>query len=132
MGWIFSFGNVEIQPAAEVGATIYINVNHPKRLQETIVLAQSELKNWEYGNQAQKMAAAMDVRGGVGCVGATVGSGQSGAGASQGGGSGAQNAAFGASAPQVAAELEKLFELKMKGALSEEEYVRAKNRLLKH
>jgi len=37
-----------------------------------------------------------------------------------------------ADAPQVAAELEKLFELKMKGAISEEEYNRAKARLLGH
>jgi hypothetical protein len=37
-----------------------------------------------------------------------------------------------AEAPQIAAELEKLFELKMKGALSEEEYNRAKSRLLGH
>jgi hypothetical protein len=35
-------------------------------------------------------------------------------------------------APVMAAELEKLFELKMKGALSEEEYNRAKARLLNH
>jgi uncharacterized membrane protein YdbT with pleckstrin-like domain len=104
IGRIFSYGDVVIQTAAEVGATTYINVNHPKRLQETIVLAQSELKNWDYGNQAQQMAAAMDTRGSGG----------------------------GANTPQVAAELEKLFELKMKGALSEEEYLRAKNRLLHH
>jgi uncharacterized membrane protein YdbT with pleckstrin-like domain len=108
MGRMFSYGDVVIQTAAEVGATTYIGVNHPKRLQETIVLAQSELKSWEYGNHAQQMAAAMDGRGG------------------------AQNTPTGASAPQVAAELEKLFELKMKGALSEEEYLRAKNRLLNH
>ncbi|HXO77203.1 MAG TPA: PH domain-containing protein [Puia sp.] len=108
MGRIFSYGDVVIQTAAEVGATTYIDVNNPRRLQETIVLAQSELKNWEYGNQAQQMAAAMDGR------------------------SGAQNTPHGANTPQVAAELEKLFELKMKGALSEEEYIRAKNRLLNH
>jgi membrane protein YdbS with pleckstrin-like domain len=110
MGRIFSYGDVVIQTAAEVGATTYINVNRPRRLQETIVFAQSELKNWEYGNQAQQMAAAMDGRG----------AGRSGA------------AQQGVNTPQVAAELEKLFELKMKGALSEDEYIRAKNRLLNH
>jgi uncharacterized membrane protein YdbT with pleckstrin-like domain len=104
MGRIFNYGDVEIQTAAEVGATIYVNVTNPKRLQETIVNAQSEYKNWEYGNQARQMAAAMDTRGG----------GQT------------------ASTPQVAAELEKLFELKMKGAISEDEYNRAKARLLNH
>ena len=40
--------------------------------------------------------------------------------------------AMNANAPQIAGELEKLFELKMKGAISEEEYNRAKNRLLNH
>lgn len=106
MGRIFNYGDVEIQTAAQVGATTYFNVNHPKRLQETIAAAQSEYKNWEYGNQARQMAAAMDSR-----AGATASS---------------------ASAPQVAAELEKLFELKMKGAISEDEYNRAKARLLNH
>ncbi|MBS1606867.1 MAG: PH domain-containing protein [Bacteroidetes bacterium] len=105
MGRIFNYGDVEIQTAAEVGATIYVNVTNPKRLQETIVNAQSEYKNWEYGNQARQMASAMDMRGGGGQA---------------------------ASAPQVAAELEKLFELKMKGAISEDEYNRAKARLLNH
>jgi hypothetical protein len=71
------------------------------------------------------MAAAMDGRGGA----ARAGAGQLGTGASQ---QGVQNAGHGANTPQVAAELEKLFELKMKGALSEEEYIRAKNRLLNH
>jgi hypothetical protein len=37
-----------------------------------------------------------------------------------------------ADAPAIAQELERLFELKMKGALSEEEYNRAKARLLNH
>ncbi|MBS1660701.1 MAG: PH domain-containing protein [Bacteroidetes bacterium] len=102
LGRIFNYGDVEIQTAAQVGATTYFNVNHPKRLQETIAAAQAEYKNWEYGNQAKQMAAA---------IGGQVG---------------------GANAPQVAAELEKLFELKMKGAISEEEYIRAKSRLLNH
>ncbi len=124
-GRIFSYGDVVIQTAAEVGATTYINVSHPKRLQETIVLAQSELKNWEYGNQAQQMAAAMGGHGDAGTTARAGSSGQGGTGAPQQGGANA-------SAPQVAAELEKLFELKMKGALSEEEYIRAKNRLLNH
>ena len=36
----------------------------------------------------------------------------------------------GSSAVSVAAELEKLYELKQKGILSEEEYMRAKNKLI--
>ena len=105
-GRIFNFGHVEIQTAAEVGATDYYNVNHPRRLKDTITAAQAEYKSWTFGNQAAQMAAAMDHRGGV--------------------------VAPRADAPQVATELEKLFELKMKGALSEEEYERAKARLLNH
>ncbi|HEY6899525.1 MAG TPA: PH domain-containing protein, partial [Puia sp.] len=114
LGRIFNYGDVEIQTAAQVGATTYFNVNHPKRLQETIAAAQAEYKNWEYGNQAKQMAAAIDARYGAGQA------------------AGADAPAAGANAPQVAAELEKLFELKMKGAISEEEYIRAKNRLLNH
>ena len=105
MGRLFNFGHVEIQTAAQVGATDYYNVNHPKRLKDTITAAQSEYQRWQYGNQAEQMAAAMDRH---------------------------TATAPRPDAPQVAAELEKLFELKMKGALSEEEYNRAKTRLLGH
>src|SRR5579863_2401905 len=61
-GRVFNFGHVEIQTAAEAGATDYYNVNHPKRLKDTITAAQAEYKNWQFGNQAQQMAAAMDAR----------------------------------------------------------------------
>ena len=104
-GRLFNFGHVKIQTAAEVGATDYYNVFHPRRLKDTITAAQADYKNWEYSNQAMQMAAALDSR--------------------QGGGQKMD-------APQVAAELEKLFELKMKGAITEEEYLRAKARLLGH
>ena len=112
-GRIFNYGHVKIQTAAEVGATDYYNVNHPKRLKDTITAAQSEYKNWQYGNQAIQMAAALDARSGAAPDARS-------------------NSTSHANTPQVAAELEKLFELKMKGALSEEEYIRAKNRLLGH
>jgi len=105
-GRLFNYGHVEIQTAAEAGATDYYNVNHPKRLKDTITAAQAEYKNWQFSNQATQMAAAMDARGGA--------------------------AAKAAGAPAIAHELERLFELKMKGALSEEEYNRAKARLLNH
>jgi len=105
-GRLFNYGHVEIQTAAEAGATDYFNVNHPKRLKDTITAAQSEYKNWQFSNQAAQMAAAMDARN----VAATKTAG----------------------APAIAQELERLFELKMKGALSEEEYNRAKARLLNH
>jgi membrane protein YdbS with pleckstrin-like domain len=105
-GRLFNFGHVEIQTAAEAGATDYYNVNHPKRLKDTITAAQAEYKNWQFGNQAQQMAAAMDAR--------------------------AAAVSRPAETPVIAQELERLFELKMKGALSEDEYNRAKARLLNH
>jgi uncharacterized membrane protein YdbT with pleckstrin-like domain len=123
-GRLFNYGHVEIQTAAEVGATDYYNVNHPKRLKDTITAAQSEYKDLQFSNQALQMAAAMDARAAA-AIDARAGAGM-------GGAAGANTAGGGPSAPQVAAELEKLFELKMKGALSEEEYLRAKARLLNH
>lgn len=102
-GRLFNFGHVEIQTAAQLGSTDYFNVNHPRRLKDTITAAQADYKHLEFGNQAAKMAAAF------GATGSATPS---------------QNL--------VAAELEKLFELKMKGALSEDEYNRAKARLLNH
>ena len=71
---------------------------------------QADFQRWQFGSQAEQMVAAMDRHSG-------------------GGGGGAIPRA---GTPQIAAELEKLFELKMKGALSEEEYNLAKNRLLGH
>jgi membrane protein YdbS with pleckstrin-like domain len=109
-GRLFNYGHVEIQTAAEAGATDYYNVNHPKRLKDTITAAQGEYKNLQYNTQAvqqaAQMAAVLDSRGMTG--------------------------AAKADAPQIAQELERLFELKIKGALSEEEYNRAKARLLNH
>lgn len=105
-GRVFNYGHVEIQTAAEVGATDYYNVNHPKRLKDTITAAQSEYKNWQYTNQARQMASAIATSHSQGVASVT--------------------------SPGIAVELEKLFELKMKGALSEDEYNQAKNRLLNH
>jgi len=97
-GRLFNYGHVEIQTAAEVGATDYYNVYHPKRLKDTITLAQSDYKNLQLHSQATQMASAMGLHP--------------------------------TSQPSVAMELEKLFELKQKGILTEDEYVRAKNKLI--
>ncbi|MEO5685394.1 MAG: PH domain-containing protein [Chitinophagaceae bacterium] len=97
-GRLFNYGHVEIQTAAEVGATDYYNVYHPKRLKDTITLAQSEYKHLQVGNQALQMASAMGMHGGT--------------------------------TTSVATELEKLYELKQKGVLSQEEYAKAKNKLI--
>src|ERR1700722_19362734 len=59
LGRLFNFGHVEIQTAAQVGATDYFNVNHPKRLKDTITAAQADHQRWQFGNQAAQMVAAM-------------------------------------------------------------------------
>ncbi|HSZ87132.1 MAG TPA: PH domain-containing protein [Puia sp.] len=97
-GRLLNFGNVEIQTAAEAGATSYFNVNHPKRLKDTITQAQSDFENHRAVNQATQMATALGVRGN--------------------------------SSQNISAELEKLYELKQKGILSDDEYTKAKNKLL--
>jgi uncharacterized membrane protein YdbT with pleckstrin-like domain len=104
-GRIFNYGHVTIQTAAEIGSTEYKDVHGPKRLKDTITLAQSEFKNLQLTNQARQMAAAMNLQ----------------SGSISGGGS---------SQHSVASELEKLHQLKLQGIISEEEYLKAKNRLL--
>jgi uncharacterized membrane protein YdbT with pleckstrin-like domain len=108
-GRIFNYGHVEIQTAAEIGATDYFNVHHPKRLKDTITLAQSEYKNLQLSSQAKQMAAAMGWQ-------STATAGVAGAGQSP--------------AHNIASELEKLHQLKQQGVLSEEEYNKAKSKLL--
>ena len=98
-GRVLNFGDVEIQTAAEAGATTYYKVNHPKRLKDTITQAQTDFENFKAVNQATQMATALGVRNT----------------------NPSQN---------ISAELEKLYELKQKGILSDDEYARAKNKLL--
>jgi membrane protein YdbS with pleckstrin-like domain len=120
MGRLFNFGHVEIQTAAEVGATDYYNVNHPKRLKDTITAAQSEYKDLQLNNQAAQLAAAFSRQQNEAGPGNDRPAGYGGGGASLPQGHG------------IAGELEKLFDLHQKGALSPEEYERAKKRLLGH
>jgi uncharacterized membrane protein YdbT with pleckstrin-like domain len=104
-GRILNYGHVEIQTAAETGATNYYNVHGPKKLKDTITLAQAEYKNIQLANQAQHMATAM----------------------------GTQTGEVRYSQPShagIASELEKLHQLKQQGIISEEEYNRAKAKLL--
>jgi uncharacterized membrane protein YdbT with pleckstrin-like domain len=105
-GRILNFGHVEIQTAAEIGATDYYNVHGPKRLKDTITLAQAEYKNIQLASQAQHMASAMGIQAGeVKYSSACTGGG-------------------------IASELEKLHQLKQQGIINEEEYIKAKNKLL--
>jgi uncharacterized membrane protein YdbT with pleckstrin-like domain len=98
-GRLFNYGNVEIQTAAQVGATTYYKVSHPKRLKDTITQAQTDFENQKGIRQATEIANAMGLAG--------------------------KNAAGG-----LGAELEKLYELKQRGVLSEDEYLKAKNKLI--
>ena len=102
-GRILNYGHVEIQTAAEIGATDYYNVYHPKRLKDTITLAQSDYKNIQSSSQAKQMAAAMGLN---------------------------NMSSTGAGAHNIASELEKLFDLEQKGIISEDEYNRAKGKLI--
>ena len=102
-GRILDFGHVEIQTAAEIGSTDYHNVHGPKLLKDTITLAQADYKTLQLTSQAVHMANAMGLH---------------------------KNNAAPSGSSGLASELEKLFELKQKGILSEEEYNKAKNRIL--
>lgn len=105
-GRILGFGNVDIQTAAEMGETIYDLIHHPKLLKDTITHAQEEYKKAAVTNQANQLAEAIAKT-------------QAG---SLGGGKASQQ--------MIADELHKLFELLQKGAITQEEYLAQKNRLM--
>jgi len=101
-GRIFGFGNVDIQTAAEMGETKYELIHHPKLLKDTITHAQEEYKKLQISNQANQLAEA---------IARTQPLAQ-------------------ASQQMVADELDKLFSLLQKGAITQEEYLAQKARLL--
>ena len=103
-GRIFNYGHVEIQTAAEIGSTDYNDVHEPKLLKDTITLAQADYKTLQLTNQAVHMANAIGLH--------------------------KSHSISSGNASGLASELEKLFELKQKGVLSEEEYNKAKSRIL--
>jgi uncharacterized membrane protein YdbT with pleckstrin-like domain len=103
-GRLFNYGHVEIQTAAEIGSTNYDNVHGPKLLKDTITLAQADYKTIQLTSQARHMANAMGLN--------------------------KSQTTYSGSSSGLASELEKLFELKQKGVLSEEEYNKAKSRIL--
>lgn len=101
-GRMFGFGDVEIQTAAEIGNTKYTMIHQPKLLKDTITLAQEDYKSAHSKNQAQQLAYAIK---------------QSMPVPSQ-------------SSMSVSGEIEKLFDLMQKGAITQEEYLTQKNKLL--
>ena len=100
LGRIFGYGSVQIQTAAEIGSTTYYMVETPKKLKDTITLMQEEYKRSQILSQAQELAKAIS--------------------------SGSQMN----SRNDIATELEKLFELKQKGVINQEEFDQGKRKIL--
>ncbi len=101
-GRLFGFGNVDIQTAAELGETKYDLIHHPKLLKDTITHAQEEYKKMQISNQATQLAEAIA----------------------------RTNPAAQPSQQMIADELDKLFALLQKGAITQEEYLAQKNKLM--
>lgn len=59
IGRILGFGDVEIQTAAEMGATNYHKIARPSELKDAITTAQEEYKQNNIFAQAQKLAESM-------------------------------------------------------------------------
>lgn len=100
-GKIFGYGNVQIQTAAEIGSTTYFTVEKPKELKDTITQMQEEYKQTQIKKQASGLASAMI---------------------------NAQQQQT--NKTDIATELEKLHDLKLKGILTEEEYNTRKIKIL--
>ncbi len=101
-GRIFGFGNVDIQTAAEMGETKYMLIHHPKLLKDTITHAQEEYKKTQLTNQANQLAEAIA----------------------------RTNPVAQPSQQMIADELDKLFALLQKGAITQEEYIAQKGKLM--
>lgn len=100
MGRIFGFGSVQIQTAAEMGITTYSFVQGPKTLKDTITQMQELYRKDQIDQHAKELAHAIT------------------------------NSETKKSDLDISAELEKLFALKQKGILTEEEYDNCKKRFL--
>ncbi len=59
LGRIFGYGDIQIQTAAEMGATTNKYVRYPKLLKDTITKFQDEYRHTQIVNQAQKLAQAI-------------------------------------------------------------------------
>ena len=104
-GRLMGYGDVDIQTAAEMGDDSYNLIHHPKLLKDTITHAQEEYKKIQITSQATQLAEAIAKSNPV-----------------------AQASAV----PQamIGDELHKLFELLQKGAITQEEYIAQKNKLM--
>jgi uncharacterized membrane protein YdbT with pleckstrin-like domain len=102
IGRIMGYGDVDIQTAAEMGETSYKLIHHPRLLKDTITRAREETKSRDIAAHAQQLAQAIA----------------------------ASQAGMASSPAMIADELNKLFELKQKGAITEQEYEHQKRRLM--
>jgi uncharacterized membrane protein YdbT with pleckstrin-like domain len=59
IGKMFSYGNVQIQTAAEIGSTTYNLVKNPEELKDTITHMQEEYKSQQIKKQATELAKAI-------------------------------------------------------------------------
>ena len=104
-GRLMGYGDVDIQTAAEMGDDNYNLIHHPKLLKDTITHAQEEYKKIQITNQATQLAEAIAKSTPI---------------------------AQASTVPQamIGDELHKLFELLQKGAITQEEYIAQKNKLM--
>ena len=120
-GRILSFGQVEIQTAATIGETVYNNVDKPRLLKDTITNAQANYKNVQMSMHVKDIVQQMQPMQQPAATPSTTYIAPP------------QQQTATQSSPlnhHIASELEKLFELRQKGILSEEEYQKAKARLI--
>ena len=103
LGRLFGYGDVDIQTAAEMGETTYELIHHPKLLKDTITHAQEEYKKNQVSSQASQLAKAIAQN---------------------------TNLSNANSHQMIADELQKLFELLQKGAITQEEYQTQKRKLM--
>ena len=101
-GRIFRYGNVDIQTAAEMGETSYEMIHRPKLLKDTITHAQEEYKLRHMSSQAQQLARAIV----------------------------SNSTITTPTQHMIADELQKLFDLKEKGVITEEEFQLQKKKLM--
>jgi uncharacterized membrane protein YdbT with pleckstrin-like domain len=100
-GRMLGYGDVEIQTAAEMGDTTYKMIHFPKLLKDTITHAQEEYKAAQITSQAQQLANAIK-----------------------------QSMPVSSSTLTIATEIEKLYGLMQKGAITQDEYKMQKKKLL--
>jgi uncharacterized membrane protein YdbT with pleckstrin-like domain len=99
-GRTMGYGNVMIQTAADHGATTYVGVENPHVLKDTITTMQEEYKKSRANSFEEKFLGALS------------------------------NTRQKDNTTSYSVELEKIFELKQKGVLTEEEYNKLKAKIL--